>query len=152
MLSHARLARPPPRDLFYEVEGAMPAHMYACDRGGHGGLGSVRATLRNQHRGAARSPRRCGPDLFLVLFWTAAFRIGGLERTLDALRRIPQLVRNRVAQQLRGRDDARRDERKQERILDRGNGIFVRPKFFRNFRILIIVVSFLTALSVDFAR
>ena len=35
--------------------------------------------------------------------WTAAFRVGGIERTLDALRRIPQLVRNRVTQQLRGR-------------------------------------------------
>ncbi len=59
--------------------------------------------------------------------WTAAFRVGGIERTLDAAGGVGHLVLDRVTQQLRGRDDARRDERKQERILNRGNGAFVGP-------------------------
>ena len=62
---------------------------------------------------------------------TAAFRIGGTERTLDAVGGVGHLVLDCVTQKFGGDDDAGRDEREQERILDRLNGIFVRPEFFQ---------------------
>jgi hypothetical protein len=90
--------------------------------------------------------------LTIIRRWTAAFKIGGLERTIQATGGGGHLILDRVTQQIRGRDDAAAMNASRSAYSTDEMALSSVHSSFRNFRVLLIAFPFLAVLSVELAR